>query len=311
MLPPFFNGDEDYAYPDGFDSYEDYEDAGKIPNDEYIMDYEQWRVSLGMSTGYRWPLVLGEFTLGSLSLSGGLRFGVVNNNYDGEAFRPFDPTIRNRNNQWTPANSVWTALSLDKRDIFYDPTKGFYLIERLSLYGLLPIEPEHYTKSDTKAELFFTPVDIPVGEEWAFRMTFAFHSGLSFLLPTFGMDRPVVENANKLAIDGMFNARGWHSEYSNKGFAMWENWAELRIPLVMRVLALDFFFDAAMVSSDWNKFWSGDDLSKNMRFSFGLGPRFTIPQFPLRLLFAWRFTTDGMVTKGAPDVVLSFALSSY
>lgn len=318
-LPPYFNGDEDDAYPDGFDSYADYYNAGKIPPDEYLMDYDQWRFSMGVSTGYRWPIILGNFALGRFGLGGGIRIGFVYNSYDAEKYRPFDPTIRNRNKQLTPSNSVWGTMSLDKRDIFYDPTKGFYVIERLGYYGILPIEPEHYIKSDTKAEVFFTPIDIPVGKSWSFRTTFAFHSGLSFIFPGFTDEKPVVENVNKLAIDGMFNARGWNNEYANKGFAMWENWAELRIPVIPQVLAWDFFFDAAIVRPDWKTFWAGgNEFLESMRFSFGGGFRFTIPQFPLRLLFAKRFSVDrdGSVKwvgkpQDFPDVVLSFALSMY
>jgi outer membrane protein insertion porin family len=318
-LPPYFNGNEEYAYPDGFDSYADYYNASKIPTDEYLMDYDQWRVSIGVSSGYRWPVIVGDVSLGSFGIGGGVRVGFVFNSFDAEQFRPFDPTIRDRNNSWTPSNSLWTSVSLDRRDIFYDPTTGFYIIERLGYYGILPEEPEHYIKSDTKAEVFFTPIDIAVTENWSFRTTFAFHSGVSFILPDFTRGAPIIENVNKLAIDGMFNARGWHSEYSNKGFAMWENWAELRIPIIPRVLAWDFFFDAAAVRPDWHTFWSGGkEFLESMRYSFGGGFRFTIPQFPLRLLFAKRFSVDGngavkWVGKPSdfPDVVLSFALSTY
>jgi outer membrane protein insertion porin family len=318
-LAPYFNGDEDYAYPDGFDSYADYYNAGKLPPDEYLMDYDQWRTSIGVSTGYRWSLIVGDVVLGSFGLGGGVRVGFLFNSYDAEQYRPFDPTIRDRNNLWTPSNSIWTSMSLDRRNIFYDPTNGFYIVERFGYYGILPIEPEHYLKSDTKAEVFFTPIDIPVTDNWSFRTTFAFHSGVSFILPDFTGAAPIIENVNKLAIDGMFNARGWHSEYANKGFAMWENWAELRIPIIPRVLAWDFFFDAAAVRPDWYTFWSGGKaFLESMRFSFGGGLRFAIPQFPLRLLFAKRFSVDGDGTvkwvgkpTDFPDVVLSFALSTY
>ncbi|MDR2194450.1 MAG: outer membrane protein assembly factor BamA [Treponema sp.] len=318
-LPPYFNGNEDYAYPDGFDSYQDYYSAGKIPPDEYLMDYDQWRISIGISTGYRWPLIVGNVALGSLGVGGGIRMGVLFNRYDTEQFRPFDPTIRDRNNAWTPSNSLWTSVSLDRRNIFYDPTAGFYISQRFGYYGLLSVEPEHYIKSDIKAEVFFTPLDIPITENWSFRTTFAFHSSVSFILPDFTRELPLIENVNKLAIDGMFNARGWHSEYSHKGFAMWENWVELRIPIIPRLLAWDFFFDAAAVRPDWKTFWSGGKaFLESMRFSYGGGFRFTIPQFPLRLLFAKRFSidSDGSVKwvgkpSDFPDVVLSFALPTY
>jgi outer membrane protein insertion porin family len=318
-MAPYFYGDEDYAYPDGFDSYDDYYNAGKVPPGEYRMDYTQWKISLGVSTGYRWRTPVGIYGLG-----GGVRIGAVLNTYDDGIYRPFDPTIRNRNNQWTPSNSLFANTYLDNRDIYYDPTKGFYINQRFGFYGVFPIEPEHYFRSDTKAEIFFTPINIEVTERWSFMMTFGFHSGVSFLFPQPFFDKPIVENVNRLAIDGMFNARGWSNEYSKKGSALWENWVEMRIPIVPRVLALDFFFDAAEIQPDWATFWSGENLIDNLRFSFGAGMRFTIPQFPLRLSFAKRFKiTDGAVEwqKGAIwtdnnpnsglDVVLSFALATY
>jgi outer membrane protein insertion porin family len=316
---PYFYGDEDYAYPDGFDSYDDYYDASKIPPAEYLMDYTQWKLSLGVSTGYRWATPFGIYGLG-----GGVRIGAVVNTYDDDIYRPFDPTIRNRNNQITPANSIFANTYLDDRDIYYDPTKGFYVNQRFGFYGVFPIEPEHYIRSDTKAEFFFTPINIEVTEKWSFMTTFGVHSGLSFLFPHPFNDKPIVENVNRLAIDGMFNARGWSGEYSKKGSALWENWVEMRIPIVPRVLALDFFFDVAEVQPDWATFWAGDNFVDNLRFSFGAGMRFTIPQFPLRLSFAKRFrVTDGAVewqrgaiwTDNNPnsgiDVVLSFAIATY
>ena len=86
---PFFNGDESYAYPDGFDSYSEYVRNNKVPDDEYLMTYQQWSLSLGFSTGYRWRTPFGNFGLG-----GGIRFGGKYNDYNRAQFRPFDRTLR-------------------------------------------------------------------------------------------------------------------------------------------------------------------------------------------------------------------------
>ncbi|MDR2397789.1 MAG: outer membrane protein assembly factor BamA, partial [Spirochaetaceae bacterium] len=178
MAPPYFTGDETYAYPDGFTSYDAYADAGKVPPNEYLMNYDQYRISLGFSTGYRFSTFLGN-----LGVGGGVRTGFIFNSYDAQVYRPFDPSIRNRNNMWTPANSVWTSVSLDQRDIYYDPSKGYYLSQRLGYYGIFPVELEHYMKSDTKAEWFHTLLNLPVGESWAFKIVFGMHSGVSFIFP--------------------------------------------------------------------------------------------------------------------------------
>ena len=315
-LPPYFNGDEDYAFPDGFNSYDEYYNSStRVPPREYLMTYDQWYLSLGFSTGYRWPTMLGNVTL-----SGGVRIGFIRNVYDANLYNPFDPVLREENNKWTPRNSFWSSLSLDQRDIYYDPSKGYYIQDRFGIYGIFKSERERYLRNDIKAEYFLTLFDIPVSETWSFKAVFGIHSGLSTIFRQPGVEKnSFIENANKLSVDGMFVGRGWANEYSNKGLLLWENWAEIRIPLVPGVLAWDFFFDAATIEGAGNqgnyfKNYSFD----NMRFSFGGGFRFTIPQFPFRFSLAKRFSLkDGQVVwvdqgnAGALDFVISFALATY
>ncbi|MDR1507558.1 MAG: outer membrane protein assembly factor BamA [Treponema sp.] len=280
---PRFNGDEEYAYPDGFNSYDEYYSASKIPPDEYLMEYEQWYASLGLSSTYRWSTPLGVVSAG-----GGVRAGIINNSFD-DLLRPFDPVIRERNGKWTPINSLWTLFSLDRRNLIHDPSSGYYASQRVGFYGIFPIEREHYIKSDTKAEFFLTLLNIPVTDKWSFRTVLALHSGLSFILPQLGMDEPVVEETNKLSIDGMFVGRGWYEERINsRGYALWENWAELRIPLVPNLLAFDWFFDADVAKKTPEDFFNNVTM-EDWRFSLGGGLRFTIPQFPFRFLVAKRF----------------------
>jgi outer membrane protein insertion porin family len=323
---PRFSGGEDYAFPDGFVTYDDYNNANKIPPDEYLFKYSQWNISLGFSTGYRWST-----PFGGLGLGGGTRIGFKLNDYDRTRYRAFDSAIRERD-YWTPATSVSFSLSLDDRDIYYDPSSGYYLIQRLGIYGLLPqdIEEEYFMRTDSKAEVFFTLWNWQLTENWAFKGVLAFHSGLSFLFPGPGRPKPIIEQANMLALDGMFVARGWTNERYARGLAMWENWVELRLPVVQGILALDGFFDAAEVADTPDNIFSTDTVgtfTDRMRFSFGGGLRFAIPQFPFRFLFARRFKivdgniwwADGMLggngnTNGhgsGVDFVLSFAISTY
>jgi outer membrane protein insertion porin family len=310
---PRFNGDEDYAFPDGFDSYDDYYASSKIPADEYLMKYQQWYFSLGLSSTYRWSTPLGV-----LGTGGGVRAGFINNSFD-DLLRPFDPVIRERNGKWTPLNSLWTIVYLDRRNLVYDPSAGYYASQRFGFYGLFPIEQEHYIKSDTKAEYFLTLFNIPVTDNWSFKSVLAFHSGLSFILPQFGMDDPIVEETNKLSIDGMFIGRGWYSERINsRGYALWENWVELRFPLVRNLLAFDWFFDADVAKEKPENFFS-QIRAEDWRFSVGGGLRFTIPQFPFRFLVARRFKiVNGEIewqkgNMGNPnlDFIISFALTTY
>jgi len=291
---PFFEGDEEWAFPDGFTSFEEYERFNRNPTRDYLMQYEQWYISLGLSTGYRWATPLGRF-----SISGGLRFGLINNYFD-DSFRPFDPILRAGNNEWAPRNSVWLGLALDQRDIFYDPSKGFYLYQRLALFGVFDAEREHYMRSETKFQLFHTLFNIPVTETWSFKGVFAFHAGISVLFHQphrwdGSRTPPVIDNANQLAVDGMFVGRGWNSEFKNKGLLLVDSWIELRIPLLPGILAWDFFFDTAGVEThrgyyfDTNANGEPNFTFENLRFSYGGGLRFTMPQFPIRINILKRF----------------------
>jgi outer membrane protein insertion porin family len=319
---PFFLGTEEYAFPDGFVSFADYESSNKTPPDEYLFKYSQWSLSVGFSTGYRWGTPVGNFSLG-----GGIRIGFKYNEYDRENIRAFDKTLRERDT-WTPATSIYFTTALDDRDIFFDPTRGYYMVQRFGVYGLLPsnIEEEYFIRSDTKAEVFWTIWDWQVFENWSFKGVFGLHSGLSFLFPFVGDRRPIVEQANMLALDGMFVARGWTNQRLVRGTALWENWAELRLPLVQGILALDGFFDMAEVSDMPANIFGQDprgSFSDRLRFSMGAGLRFAIPQFPFRFLFAKRFRlVNGAVqwepgaigndgANGGIDFVLSFAVSTY
>ncbi|MDR1232385.1 MAG: outer membrane protein assembly factor BamA [Spirochaetaceae bacterium] len=318
-MAPWFNGDESYAYPDGFDSLEDYENS-YLPSSDYLMQYEITTFSLGFSTGYRWTT-----PWGGVGLSGGVRTGAILNTFDATLNRPFDPQLREKNDVWIPANSLWAALTLDQRDIRYDPSRGYYLYQRAGVYGLIPgeIENEYYIKTDSRAEIFFTLWNVNIDDKSYFRGVLGLHSGLSLILPQFGSDAAVLADSSKLAIDGWFIGRGWVSERRHTGLALWDNWAELRIPLVPGILAWDFFFDAVAVASEPDYIFSNDpigadhDLQSRMRYSIGGGLRFTIPQLPFRFLFTKRFKVvdgdvewqnGGLFGNLGMDFVLSFAV---
>jgi outer membrane protein insertion porin family len=321
-LNPWFTGNEDYAYPDGFVSRDEYEKSNKVVPSAFQMPYDQWHISLGVSTGYRWSTFLGN-----LGVGGGLGIGIVYNAYNARLYRPFDPILRNQNNRWTLTTSIWGSVSIDQRDIYFDPSSGYYGVQTVGLYGILGFEKEHYIKTDTKLEWFKTLWELRVSDNWSFKGVLGIHTGLSFIFPHPGRSLSIAEE-NRLAVDGMFIGRGWGIEYSNKGLALWENWVEIRIPLAPGILAWDFFFDAAGVkktpSAFFSNFTTPDETgSFFMRFSFGGGLRFTIPQFPLRFSIAKRFTIrnggihwePGMIGRNLPggglDFVISFALSTY
>jgi len=279
---PVFNGDEPNAYPDGFYSYGEYLSNSKVPTRDFLMEYNQWYLSLGLSTGYRWPTFLGIY-----GINGGVRTGMIRNSYD-DIYRPFDPALRDGNNSWVPKNSIWFSTSLDQRDIFYDPSRGYYIYERIGFYGVLPDEREHYMRSDSKLQFFHTLFDLPVSDTWSFKCVFGVNAGLTVLFQQPGRSTPTIEDANKVSVDGMFVGRGWSESYRDKGYLLLDTWVELRFPLVRGILAFDLFLDAAGIDNPIGTYFDEFGV-ENLKFSYGGGLRFTMPQFPIRLSLAKRF----------------------
>lgn len=257
---------------------------GVINDDSYYMDYEQWVWSLGFSMGRRWTPVWAI-----ISLAAGVNGSLVNNVYDQSQFIPVDSTVSDYGNTWGFQNSVWTSFSVDDRDINYDPSKGWFASQRFTWYGLTPLETEFFLRSDTKLEKYFTLINVPVTETWNWKMVLAGYTGLSLLVPT---PDSGIGNSSKVYIDGMFNGRGWTDIYNkSRGRALWSSIVELRMPIVPGVIALDWFGDAAVVKQTPDSLFNELKIT-DFYFSTGPGIRFSIPQFPLRLLFANTFKLD-------------------
>lgn len=251
---------------------------GFVNDDDYYMDYEQLKWSSGFSVGRRWTP---DFAI--LSLATGISFSLKNNMYDTDLWSPVDTSISDYANKWGWQNSVWTSFSVDDRDINFDPSAGWFASQRLTWYGITPWEEEYFLRSDTKFEKYFTLLKFQMTENWLFKVVLMGYSGLSLQVPAVNSS---VGDSSQLYIDGMFNGRGWTSIYNtHRGRALWSNIVELRVPLVPGVLALDLFADAAAIKDGPSEMFT--ELKKeDFFFSFGPGLRFTIPQFPLRLLFA-------------------------
>lgn len=275
--------------------------TGYVDTDDYYMEYEQWRISFGTSLGRRWTP---NFAI--LSWACGVNSVIKTNLYDEKLWIPLDTNVRDYANLWGIQNAIWTSFSIDGRDINYDPSRGWFTSQRLTWYGLLPIESEYFLRTDTKIEKYFTFINWKVTENWAFRLTLAGYSGLSMLFP---VDWTTLGDNSKLYIDGMFNARGWTDIYNTvRGRAMWSNIVEIRFPVVPRILALDFFYDAATIKEDpWNLF--NKLKAEDFFYSYGPSIRFCLPQFPLRLIFARRFTIQHGHVKYEDDGNFKFVLS--
>ena len=271
---------------------------GSLNQNLYYMTFESFSASLSNSLFRRWYT---DYAI--LSAGFGLSNSLINNVYDQNLYVPVDYTISHYANRWGLSNSVFLTGSIDNRDINYFPKKGWFLSERLSWTGLIPgVEKEFYLKSDTKLEGYFTLVDIPLfDEKWNFTLVLAGYSGVTGIFPAIAGS---VSDSSKLYVDGMFNGRGWTGIYkSTKGMAMFSNKLELRMPLVPNIIGIDGFFDACAVKPTVADLFS-DLTLQDFYFSFGPSVRFLLPQFPLSLVFAWRFTSEGWA-----DVPFQFVLS--
>ena len=280
--------------------------SGTLDDDYYYYGYESWGASLSSSVGHRW-----NPSFAILTVVGGMTNTVTDNLYDQNLYIPIDSGVNKYAERFGLKNSIYASISLDDRDINYDPSTGWFVNQRLAWYGLIPdVEHEFYLRSDTKLESYLKLFDIPVaGGYWNFKAVLAAYTGFSAIFPVPGT---LFGSSSKVYIDGMFNGRGWTDIYNDvRGKAMLSNRIELRIPIFTGVIGLDGFFDAVAVKEEPEQMFN--DLSiEDFYFSFGPGLRFLVPQFPLHLLFANKFRVkDGDVVWDSKwQFVLSFNMTN-
>lgn len=284
----------------------------QIPSD-YLMPYHSYNISLGFSSGYTM-----HFPFGDLGFGGAVSLGLGMKHYE-EGYRPASRDLRENVDTWVPENRFIVRSYLNNLDLWYSPSAGYYISQRLTWGGFLPVEAQQYLKSDTKAEAYLTLFNIPVFENWSWKMVVGAHTGFSALMAKPWGELKVTDDW--LYLDGTFNARGWKGLYGLEGDALWENWLELRMPIFEQFLWLDGFIDAAamrtkggMVNMNSLDIDEGAAGFSNMRwenvaFSAGFGFRFSIMQFPFKFYFAKRFVFDGsdLINKSGNgmDIVIS------
>ncbi len=323
---PTFSFTNPARVPDPYSSLEEYALAGyKVP-EAYLMDYETLSMSLGFSSGYTFLT-----PAGNLTLAGGYLAALNRKTYDDNLFKPFDKTIADNLNRWLISNAFYGKVSLNNLDLSYDPSLGYYASQRFTINGFAPNELNRYFRLDSRLDGYITLIDhkfedLPLLETWPLKIVLGVHTGASFLLPWFAEDSVIASATNMLRIDGTFIGRGWSDLSTFSGTTLWENWLELRMPIVPNVIALDGFLDAAVLGTDAgflniagvvNKtsvIDPGTGLSSlglsNFALSLGGGIRFLIPQFPFRIYMAKRFYVNeggafAWANPGKVDFVLS------
>jgi outer membrane protein insertion porin family len=284
----------------------------------YLMPYEDWEITLGFSSGY-----LFRTPIGDLGLGGVLALGVENQSYDATRYRPAEEMLRQYNDIWRLNNKIVGRVYLNDLDLSYNPTRGYYASERLTWAGFPdPWEAQQYFKTESKIEGYATLFNIPMFEKWSWKMVLGAHSSYSTLGAWPGKSEPQV-TTDWLSLDGTFNARGWSELLGFEGVGMWENWLELRMPILEQYLWIDGFYDAGALLTqgglvDMSQATPTADSARpsfgnlgwnNLAMSVGFGFRFSIQQFPFRFYFAWRFLYDGSkinwLAGGTPVPVIS------
>ncbi len=222
-------------------------------------------------------------------------------NYDESLYRPFEQTVRDNNHTWEFIDKITLGINLDGRDIYWNPTKGYYLGQSFTYTGGLLFGQRSYIRSDTTAEGFLTLLDVPVFEGWNFQMVLAAHSAVSFILPNFGY----VERRLGMAHGDRLHRPALHRRH-DRGSRLEVRRGRIRQRDVgqqggaahadcpRRRYGWSGFFDAAGL---WVQPYgaaapetSFDRMTLDQfYFSTGFGIRFTIPQFPIRLYLAKGF----------------------
>jgi outer membrane protein insertion porin family len=220
--------------------------------------------------------------------------------YDGNKFTPAAIAISDYHNKWNPRNSISIGASFDARDFYFNPSKGWFLSQSLTWYGLMPkgkfIFPENFGESEfilrstTIGEKYFQLLNAPVTDNYNLQVVLMGSSTLTMQRPYFGSG---ISKNSQLYLDGVLNTRGWeiYDDNAGRGNLTWTNSLELRIPVWPNAVALDFIFDASMIKDDMKDFHKMSNMD-DWYFSWGPGLRLLMQQLPLRLFFVSNFKME-------------------
>ena len=302
MIRRRVNQDRDLnGVPDPYITWSDMKNSrNSIPADTK-MQYNSHSISIGLNTGYTWITRLGR-----LAFSPRLNFIWEHVTYDPLVYTPHNTLIRNNLDSWLYSDSISLRLAWDTRDILYDPTRGFLLSETFTYAGIFEsASNRNYLKSVSRFNWNLLLFDVPVGKkDGRFKAVLSIQSVFNAIF-----DKPWLASKGNIAetngfiVDGMFIARGWPAVSGNYYRYLWNNTAQIKLPIVPRILSFDIFLDAVGAwrnsSGEGSALdrWSGNDW----RFSLGAGLRFANPQFPIGIYLVKRFQWKNDVFTWFPD----------
>lgn len=296
------NQDRDLnGVPDPYITWRDMKNSGDSVPLDTTMQYDSHFISTGLNTGYTWLTRLGR-----LGVSTRLGFSWEYVTYDASVYTPHNSLIRDNLDSWLYSDSISVRIGWDTRDILYDPTRGFLLSETFTYAGIFEsVSNRNYLKSVSRFNWNLLLFDIPVGKkEGRFKAVFSIESVFNAIF-----DKPWLEPVGNIAetngfiVDGMFIARGWPVVSGEYYRYLWDNTAQIKLPIVPRILSFDIFLDAVGAwqnsggESSALDNWSGNDW----RFGLGMGFRFANPQFPIGIYLVKRFQWKNDVFTWFPD----------
>ncbi|MBN1649002.1 MAG: outer membrane protein assembly factor BamA [Spirochaetales bacterium] len=278
---------------DEYDLITDYEYArqnGEDVDPDYLMKYDSYELILEGNTGYTHHTNWHRIRLG---IGGGLAISLSYIDYDADAYRPYEETVRDNYQTLNYVGTAKLTLSVDNRDSIYYPSRGFVFKQYVNYTGGFLFGSKDFIKTTSAAEVYFKLFDVPVTREWNYKNILALHSAIQFFLPqwalqednTWGWVDDARTSTDLLYIDGMSMARGWPALLDLE--SIWDSWIELRMPLSERMFWLDTFFS---VTGGWSKYDGIKDMAiQDFRFSFGFGIRSVIPMLPIGFYIVKRF----------------------
>ncbi len=291
-----FSSDDYYngtAAPDPYNSYAEYQAAlenGDVIADEYLMNYEQYKISLGLDTGYTFHTDVGRIGLGT-----GLDIGLTYVQYDDALFRPYNPIIRDNLDTWQFSNKISLNANWDGRDLVENTTRGFLISDNLIYAGGLLGGASNYIRNTFGLSAYQTLFRLNEDELNPRNIVLSARSNISHIFPQFfdwtdgfgWQDQPYATQSEKLYIDGMNIVRGIDNPVYNLEF-MWDTSAYITVPIVPNVLSGEIYASGTGFKSqieDWTSLSIQD-----FYFSMGGGVKLDIPGFPLGIYLSKVFS---------------------
>lgn len=272
---------------------------GLIPDYYYFasniapMKFVQHDITLGLSTGYIQPLVIGF-----LRFTAGFDLGWTYTTYD-KNLHPALNEISDGYRRWVFNNGLWTRIAWENRNNPSLPTEGFILSQMFYVAGGALGGHRTYIKSQTRFDYYIPLPEVKFSKKenaWSMRWNIKLRSAFSWLGAQGGFGL-VGATKEWFTLDGMFLGRGW-GDLSPSGRIMWDNSIEFRLPLFSNLLWWDTFIDLIWLWGSEKAMMEPNAWRRGFYGAVGTGLRLAIPSFPIAIYLIKRF---GVNDRGSPN----------